>query len=72
MFTAIILGGLADTVTFLLSKGADATTADMGAKTPLMLAASEGHAAIVQALLAHLSALGKGLLSAFCSFLFNV
>jgi ankyrin repeat protein len=32
----------------------------MGAKTPLLLAASEGQAAIVQALLAHLGALGKG------------
>lgn len=52
--------GAADVATFLLSKGADATALDMSAKTPLMLASAQGHAQIVQILLAHVSALGKG------------
>jgi len=52
-----------DLVVLLLSKGADASLEDMSGKTPLILSASQGHTAIVQALLAHLGALGKSILS---------
>lgn len=51
-----------ETVSFLLSKGADTTVSDMSSNTALILASMKGHTEIVQALLTHWSALGKGTL----------
>jgi ankyrin repeat protein len=52
--------GGSGTVSFLLSQGAEVTAADMSAKNSLILASAQGHVEVVQLLLAHVAALGKG------------